>query len=48
MIFAGAYFPWPGPFITQGWSTMFVEFSAILDGVNATNGPGAGFTPIGS
>lgn len=46
MIFAGVYFPWPGPFITQGWDTILVKFSAILDDVNANGGPGAGFVPV--
>jgi hypothetical protein len=46
LIFAGVYFPWPDIFITQGWSTTFVEFDAILDDVNSTGGPGAGFAPV--
>ena len=36
---------WNLPF-PSGWRTNSVKFGAILDDVNSTGGPGAGFTPV--
>lgn len=46
LIFSGIYLDmWNLPF-PSGWRTNSVKFSRILDDINSTGGPGAGFTPI--
>ncbi len=46
MIWNGIYLHMFDVPVAPGWSTGIVKFSAILDDVNSTGGPGAGFTPI--